>query len=519
VSSLATSKDIRVYPILFGSCSPIDPAYIRAATDSGGQLFFLSRSEAGEITRLADLIVRSNAANVLLIGDTLAGSAKTYTVPVDSTITRATFSFGGTVNGAALTLTRPNGAIVQPTDPDVTLLSLSGGVLFTGFGFEFVGGGLVYSIANPAAGVWSIAVNGSGDFSLKVSGESALDLSSFRFVRLGGRPGHQGFFPIVGLPLAGEAATADSVVSGLFATTQFELRNRIGDVLQSLTLAPVPETTDEFAGTVAPPSSSFLVYLTGQDAAGKAYQRVLSAAVRPQTVAVIAPIARDLPAGQTTTYTFTVTNRGAAADTFSVVASDDRRFLVGVTPTTLTLDPGASVDVLAQMRPPASAPAGISDTLTFTVQSLSAPDTRNFAVVTSVLTVGNQPPQCGLATPSLDTLWPPDHKMTEAQILGVTDPDGDPVTIRVDGVTQDEPTDGLGDGDTAPDATGVGASSAFLRSERSGTGNGRVYAIAFTAQDGRGGACQGIVNVCVPHSPGRSCVNDGTSFDSLFSPR
>ena len=513
VSSLATSKDIRVYPILFGSCSPIDPSYIRAASDSGGQLFFLDRSEAGKITRLADLIVRSNAASVLLIGDTLAGTAKTYTVPVDSTMTRVTFSVGGPLTGTAVVLTRPDGTTVQATDPGVTVLSLNGGFLFDPF-FEVVGGGLVYSIANPPTGMWSVSVNGSGDFSLKVSGESPLDLSSFRFVRLGGRPGHQGFFPIDGLPLAGDEAMADSVVSGSFGTAQFQFRSRTGDVLQSLSLTPVPETTDEFAGLLTPPNSSFLVYVTGLDSAGNTYQRVLSGAIRPQTIGVLAPVAHDLPAGQTTTYAFKVTNRGAAAETFSVVASDDRRFLTSLSPTILTLNAGASVDVLTQLRPPDGTPAGSSDTLTLTVQSTTAPDTRNFAVVTSVVTVGDQPPQCAAATSSPATLWPPNHKMVEMTILGVTDPDGDPVTITVDGVRQDEPINGSGDGNTSTDASGIGTSSAFLRAERSGNGNGRVYTVLFTASDGRGGTCQSNVTVCVPHDNGSSCVNDGPLFDS-----
>src|SRR5207249_4491555 len=64
VSSLAVSKDIKVYPILFGSCSPIDPGYQKVADDSGGQLFFLNASEAGNITKLADLVSRSNAVDL-----------------------------------------------------------------------------------------------------------------------------------------------------------------------------------------------------------------------------------------------------------------------------------------------------------------------------------------------------------------------------------------------------------------------------------------------------------------------
>jgi hypothetical protein len=71
----------------------------------------------------------------------------------------------------------------------------------------------------------------------------------------------------------------------------------------------------------------------------------------------------------------------------------------------------------------------------------------------------------------------------------VTDPDGDPVAIAITEIAQDEPPDGLGDGDTCPDAVGVGTGIAALRVERSGTqaarGDGRVYHIRFTASDGR----------------------------------
>ncbi|MBI2877021.1 MAG: hypothetical protein HYY20_09085 [Candidatus Tectomicrobia bacterium] len=53
-------------------------------------------------------------------------------------------------------------------------------------------------------------------------------------------------------------------------------------------------------------------------------------------------------------------------------------------------------------------------------------------------------------------------------------------------MTQDAPVNGLGDGDTSPDAVLQG-SSVLLRAERSGQGNGRVYAVHFTADDGLGG--------------------------------
>jgi hypothetical protein len=127
----------------------------------------------------------------------------------------------------------------------------------------------------------------------------------------------------------------------------------------------------------------------------------------------------------------------------------------------------------------------------------------------------NAPPECSQAAANPAALWPPNHKMVPVTIGGVTDPDGDPVTITVDGVTQDEPTNGLGDGDTAPDAE-IGGGDVSVRAERSGKGDGRVYVISFTADDGLGGACQGTVTVTVPHDqrPGGAAVDSGQAFDS-----
>jgi len=99
---------------------------------------------------------------------------------------------------------------------------------------------------------------------------------------------------------------------------------------------------------------------------------------------------------------------------------------------------------------------------------------------------------------------------------GVTDPDGDPIAVTITGITQDEALNGVGEGDTCPDATGVGTATASLRAEREGGGDGRVYHVSFAADDGRGGRCTTTVTVCVPHDQGqgRVCVDQGPLVDS-----
>jgi hypothetical protein len=126
----------------------------------------------------------------------------------------------------------------------------------------------------------------------------------------------------------------------------------------------------------------------------------------------------------------------------------------------------------------------------------------------------NALPECDLAQASPALLWPPNHKLMAVRILGVMDPNNDQVTLTVREVTQDEPVEGQGDGDSSPDAVLQGDTT-LLRAERAGQGNGRVYRISFTADDGHGGSCTGAVTVCVPHDrrPG-TCVDGGQQYDA-----
>ena len=107
--------------------------------------------------------------------------------------------------------------------------------------------------------------------------------------------------------------------------------------------------------------------------------------------------------------------------------------------------------------------------------------------------------------------------MIWVSVLGVTDPDGDPVSVTIDTILQDEPVHGRGQGRTGPDASVVGAGAVLIRRERSGLDNGRVYEISFTASDGQGGSCSGVVEVGVRRDQGNKsgpAINDGAIYDS-----
>jgi hypothetical protein len=221
-------------------------------------------------------------------------------------------------------------------------------------------------------------------------------------------------------------------------------------------------------------------------------------------------------AGDPSNATYTVRNGGNAA-------------LAGLAVRVLLLDPqsGAIVGELddtadlsvgatfSNTRPFSTVGLAINKTYLAVLLAKAAGAAVEQTLASASLTVVNSPPICAHAV-SPGNLWPPNHKLKAVQITGVTDPENDPVTLTITGVLQDEPTNALGSGDTCPDATGVGTPQASVRAERAGPQDGRVYHVFFKASDGRGGVCEGQVQVCVPHDNGHggACVDQGALFDS-----
>ena len=107
--------------------------------------------------------------------------------------------------------------------------------------------------------------------------------------------------------------------------------------------------------------------------------------------------------------------------------------------------------------------------------------------------------------------------MQEVRIVGISDPQDNNVVIATIGVQQDEPVNGTGDGDSAPDAAlleGTQNDKVLVRAERAGNGNGRVYHIDFTAFDGLE-SCAGSVQVAVPPTRNGDAVDDGPTVISI----
>ena len=133
----------------------------------------------------------------------------------------------------------------------------------------------------------------------------------------------------------------------------------------------------------------------------------------------------------------------------------------------------------------------------------------------TVVTTGSTP-DCSGAAASAGVIWPPNHTMVSETIVGVTDPFNLPLAIVVTGIMQDESVAAIGSGNTSPDGTGIGTSTAQIRAERAGPGTGRIYFISFSATNTVGAECTGSVSVFVPHDQGQGFtpVDTGERFDS-----
>lgn len=235
-----------------------------------------------------------------------------------------------------------------------------------------------------------------------------------------------------------------------------------------------------------------------------------------------------LTEGNNATYTLSVTNNGSDPDT-NVVVTDNlpaaESFVSG--------DPGCSAVASVVTCNFGTIAAGATATMSYVVNvAIGAP--RNLVNDASV--TGDRPesnpadntdyakievnhnPNCSKLVAVPNKLWPPNHKFVTVFVRGASDIDWDKLKTTITGVTQDEPLVSPGSGPFSPDAAWVPgyAKKVQLRAERDGTGDGRVYRLATTVKDGKGGSCTKTVRVAVPHDlDGGPAVDSGLVINSF----
>ena len=124
--------------------------------------------------------------------------------------------------------------------------------------------------------------------------------------------------------------------------------------------------------------------------------------------------------------------------------------------------------------------------------------------IATVSVVDLEPPviKSLIATPN--TLSPPNHKMKSVSVKVNSSDNCDTNSLcKIISVESNEPENGTGDGDTAPDWQITGDLTVNLRSERAGNGSGRTYAINVECIDASANRSIKDVIVTVPHDNGK----------------
>jgi hypothetical protein len=123
---------------------------------------------------------------------------------------------------------------------------------------------------------------------------------------------------------------------------------------------------------------------------------------------------------------------------------------------------------------------------------------------TGVTVVDTTPPVISYVAAYPSVLWPPDHRMVRVALrASVSDVCG-AATWSIIGVQCNEPANARGDGNTSEDWSIAGEDTVFLRAERSGRDDSRIYFVEVQATDASGNQSEmQTVTVTVPKSLGK----------------
>jgi len=231
-------------------------------------------------------------------------------------------------------------------------------------------------------------VTGTGTFWFRASAKTEIFLVGVEFVKMGGRPGHEGLFRIAGQPLAGFPATLQIRLSGPIETAAFRLVTLGGDAMTPVTLAMTSRSGDEheYVGTFDLPRQPFRLSVTGGDSNSWPYQRIFHTLFHAETVEVASADAQvdEVSLGTTSSVKFAVLNIGQRR-TFRIVGIDNKRFVSRIDPQELTLASGASGLVTVDLTVPPD--TALSTGLDVTITATSTSDTTTNGTVKHLVVV------------------------------------------------------------------------------------------------------------------------------------
>jgi hypothetical protein len=243
-----------------------DPTYFSTAEATGGQVFLFDHSEVGHSAAVV-LAERGHDETIFRIAGSLEDGLHEFSIPIDSTVESAFISVSLQCL-QVVEIATPTGALVREADPGVDYHQFQAGRIVT--------------VKHPSPGSWRVSVSGHGMFFLVVQAKSDLSLDEARFVEEGGRPGHEGLFPIKGPPRRGVAQLFEVRVSGAPSVSDVAFVSSQGVLLQRLPLSAQEGGSGAdrtYVGQVTPRASEFRVAVTGVDAKGFPFERMKAALI------------------------------------------------------------------------------------------------------------------------------------------------------------------------------------------------------------------------------------------------
>jgi von Willebrand factor A domain-containing protein 7 len=349
IRNLAARKRVRVNPIRPSGTENVEPELEKIALETGGQVLPEVKDGVSEAEELAS----SDVVNLLSVSGT-SSESRMIELPVDSTLSRINLTIGGTSSPVII---RPDGTTVGNSDANFSSTQL----------------GSYVAIQDPVPGRWQIKVE--GEFSVVATGLSEINMTSFQFLELKGRPGHQGFTAMNGFPISAQETVVSAKLSDEIISPSFEFRTADGSALKQVEMRKTRYEKD-YIGKLNVPSTSFYVYVTGRDKNGFEFQRMLPTLVEPQTIKVSAPSIDNLKSGRSTRYTVEVSNLGETGS-FEVSAINGAA-LQGIEPRVVTIRKGETISLSFRLRPSNSSP---DETITFNARKVSDNSCNNFAVI------------------------------------------------------------------------------------------------------------------------------------------
>ena len=230
----------------------INRDFYELAASTGGDFYFWAPGEFAA----ANLEVPVHHEDVMLRYGSI-DAERTFEIPVEGNVKTLTL-FAGVERKDLAVLVRPDGTVQRD-------------------GVQSFQRMLIATVPSPPAGTWRLELHGRGAYAVTAHvdpGADGVQLISVEFVERGGRPGHEGMFPIKRAVRAGEKLTCRVNLSGATKNARLVFFSRDGSLINSTKL------DDEYVPCVVP-SLPYRTGVTGTDASEHPFARVTAGLQKP----------------------------------------------------------------------------------------------------------------------------------------------------------------------------------------------------------------------------------------------